>query len=174
MPAPFHIEKQNGLMLKESRELFRDVWGELPDGEYRVTIEPDGKSYRPSRYKYYFDSVLFEALRQAGSHFKVINPETGEIREIRTEIELHEIMKITYNPVTVQAGSRVFTLPASTTELSDRDFIGKYMEQILSDLAGPPYLVEFVDYEDWKALRRAGIYKSFHESLGNGRGESIR
>lgn len=159
MPAQFNIEKQGGQMPPKSRLDFRQAWNALPDGEYRITIEPAGKSYRPSRYKYYFDSVLFEILRQAGRHFRVTNPATGEIREVRETAELHEIMKMTYNPVTVQAGSRLFNLPGTTTELNDREFIGTYLEQIMSEHAGPPYLVDFVDYEGWKALRRAGIYK---------------
>lgn len=159
MPARFKIEKQNGAMPPKSRKEFREQWDALPDGEYRVTIEEDGNSYRPSRYKYYFDSVLFEILRQAGRFFRVTNPATGEIRDIRTEAELHEVMKGIYNPIMVSAGRQVFVMPGTTTELNDREFIGNYMEQILSDFAGPPYLVEFVDYEGWKALRRAGMYK---------------
>lgn len=146
-------------MPQKSRQVFRDQWDALPDGEYTVTIEPGGKSYRPSRYKYYFDSVMFEIIRQAGKHFKVTNHNTGEIRDVKNTEEMHEIMKATYNPITVQAGRRVFVLPGTTTDLNDREFIGTYLEQIMSDLASPPYLVEFVDYEGWKALRRANAYK---------------
>lgn len=159
MPARFNIEKAAGTMPAKSKQEFRAQWDALPDGEYTVTIEPGGKSYRPSRYKYYFDSVMFEIIRQAGKHFRVTNHNTGEIREVANTAEMHEIMKATYNPITVQAGRRVFVMPGTTTELSDREFIGTYMEQIMSDLAGPPYLVEFVDYEGWKALRRANAYK---------------
>lgn len=146
-------------MTDKSRREFSEIWTALPDGRYTITIETSGKGYRPTRYKYYFDSVLFEALRQAGRYFRITNMETGEQRQPRDTNELHEIMKAIYNPVTVEAARRVFIMPGTTTDLNDRDFIGNFLEQIMSDLSGPPYLVEFVDYEGWKALRRAGFYK---------------
>lgn len=159
MSNRFDIEKQNGIMPAKSRQEFRDQWDKLPDGQYTVTIEATGKSYRPTRYKYYFDSVMFEIIRQAGRHFRVTNPNTGEIRQVTDTKEMHEIMKGIYNPISVQVGRQILVMPGTTTELNDREFIGNYLEQILADMGGPPYLVEFVDYEGWKALRRSGMYK---------------
>lgn len=147
-------------MPKSSKETFREQWGQLPDGNYTITIEEGRKGYTPTRYKYYFDCVLFEIIRQAGHYYRITNPETGEQRKPNNTEEMHEIMKAIYNPLTVQVGRATMVIPGSTTELKDRDFIGNYLEQIISEHAGPPYLVDIPDYEEWKELRKTGQYKS--------------
>lgn len=141
------------------REIFKEEWAKLPDDDYEITIKRARRGYTTTRYKYYFDCVLYEILIQAGRYYRITNPATGEIRMPNNAIEMHEIMKAIYNPVTVQVGRVSLVLPGSTTDLSDRDFIGNYLEQIISEHSGPPYLCEIPMYEDWKEMRKAGKYK---------------
>lgn len=155
----FIIQKQNGKMAAASREIFVEQWKELPDGEYTITIEEGKRGYTSTRYKYYFDCVLFEIMRQAGRFFRVLNHNTGEQRQPANVNELHEIMKALYNPITVQVNGVTMLIPGTTTELTDREFIGHFMEQIISDHSGPPYLVEVPMYEDWVELRKKNKYK---------------
>jgi hypothetical protein len=165
MSTRIHIEKQDGRMAPASKEVFAEEWAALSDGPWTIDITPGKRGYQPSRYKYYFDAVLWAILEQAGRHYLVTVPGTGEQRPPRNTDEVHMIMKCLYNPVTLQIGRATMTLPGSTTDLSDRDFIGNYLEQIMADHMGAPYLVDFVDYELWKAMHKAGEWKEYKRGV---------
>lgn len=139
-------------------QLFSEQWERCPDGNYTITIEEGKKGYTSTRYKYYFDCVLREILGQASRFFRVTSPATGEQRRPESTEELHTIMKAIYNPLIVTIDGKAMVIPGTTTELTDSDFIGNYLEQILSDHSGPPYLCEIPDYDTWKHMRKEGNY----------------
>lgn len=153
MVSQFFIQKQGGKIADISRDVFKEQFQELPEGWYKITIENSktGK-YTPSRYKYYFGSVLPVILEKCANRFKIMDHQTGEIKELRSTTELHEALKFMYNPVTIITPSGAFATGGTTTALSDRDFIGEYMETILGEFSMPPYNCNFSDYEDWKQL----------------------
>lgn len=147
-------------MTPHSLQLFSEQWAKCPDGNYTITIEEGKIGYTPTRYKYYFDCVLREILGQAGRFFRLTVPNTGEERPPNSTEELHEIMKLVYNPIQVECSGQVFTIPGTTTEIRDRDFIGQYVEQIIAEYSGPPYLCEIPSYEEWKEMRKNGTYRT--------------
>lgn len=65
MSAKFQIEKVSGQFTQQSRDLLKEQFSTLPDGKHDVLITP-AKGYSPSRYKHYFDSVLWQILNEAG------------------------------------------------------------------------------------------------------------
>ena len=153
MVAKFHIEKVNGAVSEKSRAVFKEQFFALSEGWHKITIEPSktGK-YTPTRYKYYFGHVLPVILEKSGARFLVVEHATGEQRQVRNTTELHEGLKFMYNPVTVITPNGAFTTGGTTTSLSDKDFIGEFMEAILGDFSQPPYNCDFHDIEDWKEL----------------------
>jgi len=165
MSSRVHFEKREGKVLQQSRELLAEQFAKLPDGHYTNDIHPGRVGYNPSRYKFYHDVVMWAILTQAGKHYLITNPSTGEQRPPVSTDEMHLIMKCLYNPVTLQIGRATMTIPGSTTELSDSEFANKFMEQIMADHMGAPYLVDFVDYEIWKGLHKAKEWKQFKKDF---------
>lgn len=133
------------------KEQFRS----LEAGQYKVTIEKvEHGKYTPTRYKYYFASVMAAILEKCQHFFSITDHFTGEEHPPRSTTDIHEIMKLWYNPITVVTPKGAFTSGATTTALSDREFIGEYLETIISEFSLPPYNVEFMDYEEWKAAMK--------------------
>ncbi len=122
----------------------------LPEGRYKVTIEKVGQYEHPGRYRYYFAIVMAEILHKCADRFQIINPRTGETSPPRTTADIHEIMKALYNPVMVVTHKGITNSGGTTTNLSDRDFIGEYMESIMAEFASPPFLCDFKDIDDWR------------------------
>ena len=161
--AKFDIEKSNGVLANHSREIFKEQFDSLGDGKYTILISP-AKGYRPSRYKYYYDSVLWQILNEAGKHYLIVNPSTGEERNPVNTTELHECMKAIYNPVMLSVNGKSRVIAGTTTDLNDSEFIKGFMEQIIADHSGPPYLIEFISYEDWKGLHAANAWGNFKKN----------
>ena len=141
----------------DNRAELADLIRQLPDGKYSIAVKAVGK-VKATRYKYYFDCVMWYLLQHARKFYLMTNPETGEQYNPRTVDEMHLICKTIYNPRTVTHGRFSITIPASTTELSDREFIGNYLETIIFDHANAPYNIEIPTFEDWAALHRAGAW----------------
>jgi len=96
------------------------------------------------RYKYYFGHVL----RVIAEKEIYASSTSGEVL---TGTELHNILKVIYNPLIVlhPVDGRIFVKGKSTTELSDGNFIGDYEAQIIADHSQPPYYCDFIDREIW-------------------------
>lgn len=161
MSAKFVIDKQDARLTQSTRQILIEQIAALEDGVWQIEITPGRRGYTSTRYRYYFDAVLWAILEQAGQHYMQTDASTGETHRMRNTADLHLLMKMLYNPVTVQVGRLAMTMPGSTTEMTDREFIGAYMEQIIADHSGPPYLVDFVGYDEWKALHKAGEWSEF-------------
>ena len=138
-----------------SREIMKEQFRSLKAGQYKVTIEKvEHGKYTATRYKYYFASVLAAILEKCQNRFSITDHFTGEEHPPRTTADIHEIMKLLFNTITVVTPKGIFTSGGTTRALSDREFIGEYMETIISEFSLPPYNVEFVDYEEWKAAMK--------------------
>ena len=161
--AKFDIEKSNGAFTDQSKKTLREEFGALEDGKYTILAAP-AKGYRPKRYSFYFDSVLWQILNDAGHHYEIVNPDTGEQRKPRNTTELHTCMKAIYNPVMLSVNGKSRVIAGTTTDLTDTEFLGKYLEQIIADHSGPPYLIEFISYQDWKELHRANAWINFKQT----------
>ena len=131
----------------KSREYFGEVCKGLEPGTYEVIIRRKPDNYRTTRYKYYFGHVLQVILLTCGQKFQVLDGE--EFRPVRDTSEIHDCLKMKYNPVIVKTPFGAFTLPSSTTALSDRDFIGRFEQDILAEFSGPPWNCEFMSREEY-------------------------
>lgn len=158
MICKFNIQKSETAFASHSREVMRDQFGALPEGEYTVTIEP-AKEVRntTSRYKYYFGHLLPAILDKCGKSFRMINPRTGEESTPRNTTDLHECIKMMFNPVTIITPRGAFNTPGTTTSLSNREFISEFTEMIMAYFADAPYFVDFVDRDEWREMCKAGI-----------------
>lgn len=168
MSSRINIEKQSGRLTAQTKDELIEQIRALEDGPWTVDITPGKRGYTPSRYKFYFSCVLWQILTTAGRFYRIVNPQTGEEREPRNTQELHECMKAIYNPVVLNVGGKSRVIAGTTTDLTDSEFIGQYLEQIVSDHAGPPYLVEFIDYEHWKELCKTGQWPDFKKKTESG------
>jgi len=157
----FHIEKRGGKITQESRPVFAEQVSALPDGWHKVTItESKPGAYTPTRYRYYFGVMLPAILEKCADRFLMIDQATAEQKTVRNTTDLHECLKVMYNPVTVITPRGAYTTGGTTTNLADRDFIGEYLETIYSDFSQPPYNVEFRDKDEWRAEMK-GKKKSY-------------
>ena len=161
MSAKFQIEKISGQFTQQSRAILKEQFDAMPDGIHDVLTTPSKVGYNPKRYAFYFDSVLWQILNEAGRFYLIVNPNTGEQRTPRDTTELHECMKAIYNPVTLTVGNKTRVIAGTTTDLNNKEFLGEYLEQIIADHSAPPYLIEFISYEDWKELHRANVWINF-------------
>lgn len=156
MTRIFHITTNGGHHYTgQSREIMSEQFGALEPGRYKVVIDKAGAYENTSRYKFYFSVVLTAILEKVGSLFTITSHRTGEQVAWSSTKDVHEYMKLRYNPHTLITPMGVFVVPGSTTEISDRDFIGEYMEIIMVDFSMPPYNVEFKDIDEWRAEMKA-------------------
>lgn len=161
MSAKFKIEKIDGKWTEKSRKDHSEQMNALPDGLHEILIQPAKEGYSPTRYKHYFDSVLWQILNEAGKQYLIVNPSTGEERNPANTTELHECMKAIYNPIMLTVNGKSRVIAGTTTDLNNREFIGQFLEQIIADHSGPPYNIQFIGYEDWKELHRANAWINF-------------
>lgn len=150
MTSIFYVTKHATGFATQSTQILREQFGELPEGQYKVTVEAvtEGR-YTTSRYRYYFGSVLPCVLEKCARSFRMINPRTGEESNPRNTTDLHECLKMMFNPVTVITPNGAFNAPGTTTALSNREFAGEFLEMIMAYFSDAPYFVEFIDRESW-------------------------
>jgi len=144
LPALYRLtleRDEKGWSVK-SREYFSEVVRSLPAGKYEITIQSKSDHYRSTRYKYYFGHLLQVILLTCGDKFQVLDGDN--FRPVRDTAEIHDALKMKYNPVIIRSPFGVFTVPSSTTSLSDRDFIAKFEQEIQAEFSGPPWNCEFM------------------------------
>lgn len=140
---------ENGLQNNHRIDMSK-IFKELPPGEY--TLEIVKRSTYRGRYKYYFAYLLPEIINQVG--FKVQEHDTGELRT-GTVDELHEVLKVQFNPVSVQSpmtGGWSVT-GGTTTKLSDGEFIARYEEEIAALAANRG--AELISRSEWVLLKKS-------------------
>jgi hypothetical protein len=166
MSAKFQIETDGVTFADKSRSALKEQFDLIRSqpGRYDVSITPAKEGYSPSRYKYYHDCILWQILNEAGNHYLIINPSDGEQRKPRNTAELHECVKAIYNPVILTVNGKSRVIAGTTTDLNNREFIGQFLQQIIADHSGPPYLIEFISYEDWKGLHRVNAWGNFKKT----------
>lgn len=149
-----YIEKQSGKATQETANQWTDAVKELPDGWYKITVEQVRRGYTPTRYKFYFAHVLEVILHTCGRMFEIMDG--SEFRPVRNTQEIHECLKLKYNPVFVRTPFGGGTIAGSTTGLSDSEFIGKFEETIVAEFSGPPFNCEFMMRDEWAAWMKNG------------------
>lgn len=166
MSAKFKIETDGTAFTDKSRANLKEQFDLIRSqpGRYEVSVTPAKEGYNPSRYKFYHDCVLWQILNEAGKHYLIVNPSTGEERTPRNTTELHTCMKAIYNPVMLTVNGKSRVIAGTTTDLNDTEFIRNFMEQIIADHSGPPYNIEFISYDDWKGLHAANAWRHFKET----------
>ena len=153
----FYINKENGAFTEISKEILREKFNTAPNTSIKVSLKEGTKGkFTPTRYKYYFACFLPSIFFESRDDFTIIetDTETGEVieRQPKDKDELHECLKIEFNNKTIidRKSNRVYTTGTSTKGMSDRDFIGKYIESMQEKYLSPPYLCDIVFYEEWK------------------------
>lgn len=155
MTSVIHIEKRDNLPTAESVRQWAEVVKSLPpDGWLKITIEEVRRGYTPTRYKYYFAHVLEVILHTVGRMFEVMDG--SEFRPARNTAEIHDCLKLKYNPVFVRTPFGGGTIAGSTTGLSDIEFINQYEETIISEFSGAPFYCEFMMRDEWSAWMKNG------------------
>lgn len=152
-PTVIWIQKENGKLAEPSRDTYKEAWETLPDGGYKIVFEPTKRGYTPTRYKYYFGHVLEVVLLTCGNRFEIMDGET--FRAARNVQEIHEALKMKYNPILVRTPFATFAMPSSTTGLSDSEFINEFEETIIAEFSAPPFGCDFQDRETWAEMMKA-------------------
>lgn len=132
---------------EKSRVYFSEVVRSLPAGSYEITIRTKASKYTNTRYKYYFGHLLQVILLTCDDKFQVLDGD--EFRPVRDTSEIHDALKMKYNPVIIRSPLGVFTVPSSTTSLPDRDFIAKFEQEIQAEFSGPPWNCEFMGRQEY-------------------------
>ena len=132
MSAKFQIKTDGVMFTDKSRSALKDQFDLIRSqpGKYDVLIVPVKEGYTATRYKHYFDCVLWQILNEAGRFYLIVNPNTGEQRTPRDTDELHECMKAIYNPITLTVGNKTRVIAGTTTDLNNKEFIGEFLQQI--------------------------------------------
>lgn len=152
----FNVTKVGGKLTPVTREIFAEMINTAPDGDIQVSMKATNAKFTPTRYKYYFACFLPCIFFQAREDYLIIerNFETGEViqRAPKDKAELHECLKSTFNSKTVinKLTGKTYSSAMSTTTLSDKRFIGEYLEEMTEKYINPPYLSNIVFYEEWK------------------------
>lgn len=161
MTTIINFETIAGKVTPETRKDFAGAILSLSDGWHKATIEEVRRGYTYTRYKYYFGHVLKTILLTVGKRFQILDGDTW--RPVRDTSEIHAGMKMKYNPVIMQTPFGNFTVPDSSTSLSDREFINEFEEQIISDFSAPPFGCEFMSREEWAHFMKNGGRFVFQE-----------
>ena len=152
-PVPvYHIltlERTDTGWTDKSREYFTEVVKRLGAGAYEIQIKSKSTAYRSTRYKYYFAHVLTVILITCAKHFQIFNEIVNEFEPVTNTAQIHEALKLKYNPVMVKTPYGLFTVPASTTGMSDTDFINRFEEMIIAEFAGSPFYCEFMTRQEY-------------------------
>jgi hypothetical protein len=166
----FLIQKTNGKLAEVSKEILREKFNILPDGQHLIEIQKSksGSYNHPTRYKYYFDCVLGLALPVMSKKYLFVD-QHGEMRNPATVEELHYCIKVEKNPVKIISNrtGQMLTVGQTTTKMSDREFIGDFLEEVLADFhecnaygdTGAPL------YEEWKEYHKTNSWKQYKEAF---------
>lgn len=138
----FNIKKDSGRLTADTREILAEAVSQAPDGNFEIMIKQRPEGYSRTRYKFYFGSIVPLILLTCADKFKIVSQD-GEMRTPTSAEEMHEVLKYLYNPVSIVTPKGAFVTGSTTTNLSDRDFIGVYLESIMADFSNPPYNVDF-------------------------------
>ena len=176
MNKSFQVEVVGKQFTQKSRESFRKHFLDLDDGKYKIALESMNTSFTPSRYKYYFDYVMFVILHQASDHLKILNRE-GEFVDVETTAEVHQIIKAIFNPITfVDLTTGVTgTIGKSTKGLSDRQFIGEFTEKVIAHYSSEPFFCDLsLTYDDWKFFHQSGQWHKVKQLIQAGEEISLK
>ncbi len=168
-PQRYVIFKDDGQIAPESKQTLREHFDLLPEnGTFQVTVEEyKPKKFTATRYKYYFDCILGLAFAKVRLRFELMDMRTGEVRNPKDVEELHYCLKLKYNPVYIvdRVTGVMLTIGATTTDLSDSEFINDFGEEIVADFSGAPYYA----YNDtgcptrkeWAEMHRDGSWGNY-------------
>ncbi len=150
--------KDNKTLLSETSRAKLFKFLQLEEGNWLITRAKD-KSYKKSRYRYYFGHVLLTAVTSFNRRemFQIEHEDTGEMEQLTTE-DLHERFKWYFNPQIVRYESMRIIKKGSTKKLSDEAFIKEYMEKIFHWLAEHEVIV--LNYEEWRKLAESKEFTS--------------
>lgn len=154
MTTSINFETVSGKITPDTRQDFAGAILSLTDGWHKATIEDVRRGYTSTRYKYYFGHVLHTILLTCGKRFQIL--EGNDWRPVRDTTEIHNGMKMKYNPVIMQTPFGNFTVPESSTSLSDKEFINEFEEQIIAEFSAPPFGCEFMSREEYALFRKNG------------------
>ncbi len=150
--AQFWINKRDGKLTEESREVLRDAILEMPDAGYMFTIEEKVDRFTSSRYKYYWAHVLETIFLTCGQMFTYFDG--VKFSPIKNVEQLHEGLKMKFCPQIIMTPFGTYTVPTSTTEMSDSEFINKFEEAVIAEFSYPPFGCDFMDRESWAQMMR--------------------
>jgi len=150
MTYQLEIEFKDLRLTEKSRSALGKQFACLPDGVYKLALELKTDNYRSTRYKYYFGHLLQVILLTCGDKFQVLDG--NEFRPVRDTSEIHDALKMKYNPVIIRSPFGVFTVPSSTTSLPDRDFIARFETEIQAEFSGPPWNCEFLSRQEYGTI----------------------
>lgn len=154
MTTVISFETIDGNITPETRHDFAGAILSLTDGWHKATIEDVRRGYTSTRYKYYFGHVLRTILLTCGKRFQVLDGET--FRPVRDTREIHNAMKMRFNPVIMTTPFGNITVPESSTSLSDKEFISEFEEQIIAEFSEPPFGCEFMSREQYALFMKNG------------------
>lgn len=154
MTTVISFETIDGKVTPETRDSFAGAIKSLTDGCHKATIEDVRRGYTSTRYKYYFGHVIHTILLTCGKRFQVLDGET--FRPVRDTQEIHNAMKMRFNPVIMTTPFGNITVPESSTSLSDREFINEFEEQIIAEFSQPPFGCEFMSREQYAQFMKNG------------------
>ena len=163
------IKKYNGNLTRFSRELLEEKLNELGvEGEFYIGCQKKPDQITKTRYKYYFDCVMFQILWDAGDTLQFIEP-GGIMRPVQNTAEVHACMRAKYNSIVFYDSTtqKTVTIAGATKGMSDRKFIGDFMQNIMAEYAGPPHNIEFIDIEDWRYYHNENDWDSVKEKIKN-------
>lgn len=143
------LERTESGWSEKSREYFGEVCKGLQPGLYEIGIKSKNPVYRSTRYKFYFGHVLTVILLTCGRHFQVYDDTTAEFRPATSTEQIHEAFKLRFNPAIIKTPHGTFTVPASTTGMTDSEFITKFEETIISEFSGPPFHCDFMSRQEY-------------------------
>lgn len=154
MTTVVNFETIAGKVTQDTRQDFAGAILSLSDGWHKATIEDVRRGYTSTRYKYYFGHVLTTILLTCGHRFQILDG--NDWRPVRDTTEIHNGMKMKYNPVIMQTPFGNFTVPESSTSLSDKDFINEFEEQIIAEFSAPPFGCDFMSREQYALYMKNG------------------
>lgn len=149
------IQKQDGKLAENSRDVYKEAWETLPDGGYKIVFEPTKRGYTPTRYKYYFGHVLEVILLTCGQMFSVWDEAKEKFVPVSNAHQIHDWLKMKYNPEVMISPLGTWVMPKSTTTKSDSEFINQFEETIIAEFSAPPFGCDFMDRESWAAEMKA-------------------
>lgn len=165
MSAIATVEIEKGKVKDKYRKYLGQIVSTLEDGEYKIGFEKKGKRSNATRYKFYFDCIMAFALPKASKVYQILKK--GHPEPISTTGELHFVMKVLFNPVSIidQQSGEVITNGASTVTMSDKEFIGEFSEQVIAHFASEPFFIEFPTFEEWGQLYREGLWHDLKSNI---------